>query len=119
MFVALQRIGPRLTMLLTHCLAAPLAATTEWLWLGEGLGWKEILYAGIILGGVALALARITGRVSDDGISGSACSAVLDPRLAKDLAQSLAARPTRLRPMQAMRWMVELRLTNESSSDSL
>jgi drug/metabolite transporter (DMT)-like permease len=57
MFIALQRIGPRLTMLLTHCLAAPLAATTEWLWLGEGLGWREILYAGVILAGVGLALA--------------------------------------------------------------
>src|SRR5688572_321788 len=57
MFIALQRIGPRLTMLLTHCLAAPLAATTEWLWLGEGLGWREIVCAVVILAGVALALA--------------------------------------------------------------
>jgi drug/metabolite transporter (DMT)-like permease len=57
MFFALERIGPRLTMLLTHCLAAPLAATTEWIWLGEGLTWREIAFAGVILGGVALALA--------------------------------------------------------------
>ncbi len=57
MFIALQRIGPRLTMLLTHCLAAPLAASTEWLWLGESLTWKEIAFAGVILGGVGLALA--------------------------------------------------------------
>jgi drug/metabolite transporter (DMT)-like permease len=57
MFVALRRIGPRLTMLLTHCLAAPLAAATEWVWLGEGLTWKEIAFAGVILAGVALALA--------------------------------------------------------------
>lgn len=57
MFVALQRIGPRLTMLLTHCLAAPLAATTEWLWLGEELTGKQILFAAVILAGVALALA--------------------------------------------------------------
>jgi drug/metabolite transporter (DMT)-like permease len=57
MFIALQRIGPRLTMLLTHCLAAPIAASTEWLWLGESLAWQEITCALVILGGVALALA--------------------------------------------------------------
>lgn len=57
MFVALGRIGPRLTMLLTHCLAAPLAATTEWLWLGETLSGREIAFAMVILGGVGLALA--------------------------------------------------------------
>jgi drug/metabolite transporter (DMT)-like permease len=57
MFAALQRIGPRLTMLLTHCLAAPIAAITSWIWLGDDLSWTEVLYAGVILGGVALALA--------------------------------------------------------------
>lgn len=57
MFGALQRLGPRLTMLLTHCLAAPIAAVTEWLWLGSKLGVGEILCAVVILGGVALALA--------------------------------------------------------------
>ena len=57
MFAALQRIGPRLTMLLTHCIAVPLAATTEWLWLGSKLGLPEILCALVTLGGVALALA--------------------------------------------------------------
>ena len=65
MFVALQRIGPRLTMLLTHCLAAPLAATTEWIWLGEGLSGKEILCALVILGGVGLALAPDHGTGVD------------------------------------------------------
>lgn len=57
MFAAIQRVGPRLTMLLTHCLAAPLAAATEWLWLGTKLGWAEIVCAAVILTGVALALA--------------------------------------------------------------
>ncbi len=57
MFAAIQRVGPRLTMLLTHCLAAPLAAITEWLWLGTKLGWAEIVCAVLILAGVALALA--------------------------------------------------------------
>jgi drug/metabolite transporter (DMT)-like permease len=61
MFAALGRIGPRLTMLLTHCLAAPLAAITEWLWLGTRLGIAEIACALVILGGVALALAPDRG----------------------------------------------------------
>jgi len=61
MFGAIGRIGPRLTMLLTHCLAAPLAAFTEWLWLGTRLGWAEIVCALIVLGGVALALSPDRG----------------------------------------------------------
>jgi drug/metabolite transporter (DMT)-like permease len=62
MFGAMERIGPRLTMLLTHCLAAPLAAITEWLWLGTRLGSAEIVCAIVILGGVALALAPDRGE---------------------------------------------------------
>lgn len=81
MFAALQRIGPRLTMLLTHCLAAPLAALTEWLWLGNRLGWQEILCALVILTGVAIALApdhgsgvsRRTFWIGVLGGIGSAC----------------------------------------------
>jgi len=61
MFGAIGRIGPRLTMLLTHCIAAPLAAITEWLWLGTRLGLAEIACALVILGGVALALAPDRG----------------------------------------------------------
>ena len=57
LFGALPRIGPRLTMLLTQCIAAPLAAFTEWLWLGTTLGWREMLCAVVILAGVVLALA--------------------------------------------------------------
>jgi len=57
MFGALERIGPRLTMLLTHCLAAPLAAFTEWVWMDTKLGVGVILCAMVILGGVVLALA--------------------------------------------------------------
>src|SRR5580700_712820 len=34
LFGALPRIGPRLAILITQCLAAPIAATVEWLWLG-------------------------------------------------------------------------------------
>ena len=80
MFAALGRIGPRLTMLLTHCLAAPLAAITEWLWLGTKLGWQEIACALVILGGVALALApdhgaKIPRRAFWIGVLCGLCSA--------------------------------------------
>ncbi len=61
MFASLQRIGPRLTMLLTHCIAAPLATVTEWLWLDSKLGIRQILCAVLILIGVALALAPDRG----------------------------------------------------------
>lgn len=61
MFAALQRIGPRLTMLLTHCIAAPLAAVTEWLWLDSKLGLSQIGCASVILVGVAIALAPDRG----------------------------------------------------------
>jgi drug/metabolite transporter (DMT)-like permease len=57
MFASLQRIGPRLTMLLTHCIAVPLAAITEWVWLDSKLGGTQIVCALVILAGVALALA--------------------------------------------------------------
>ena len=61
MFAALQRIGPRLTMLLTHCIAVPLATFTEWVWLDSKLGAVQILCAVVILAGVALALAPDRG----------------------------------------------------------
>ena len=57
MFSSLQRIGPRLTMLLTHCLAAPITTVVAWVWFGDSLGWREIMCAIVILGGVILALA--------------------------------------------------------------
>ena len=57
MFSSLQRIGPRLTMLLTHCLAALIATAVAWAWFGDSLGWSDMLCAFVILGGVVLALA--------------------------------------------------------------
>lgn len=56
LYFALPRIGARLTMLLTQCLAAPFAALVEWLWLGTTLTGIELLLGGIVLGGIALAL---------------------------------------------------------------
>ena len=57
LYQALPRLGSRLSILLEHCLAAPFAATTEWLWLGTKMSGTEILGAALILLGVALALA--------------------------------------------------------------
>ena len=56
LYFALPRIGARLTMLLTQCLAAPFAALTEFLWLGTTLTGMELLLGAIVLGGIALAL---------------------------------------------------------------
>lgn len=57
LFQALPRLGSRLTSLLVHCLAAPFAAASEWLWLGTRLTAQEMLCGAVILAGVALALA--------------------------------------------------------------
>lgn len=57
LFAALQRMGPRLTALLVHCLATPVAALFEWLWLGTAMSPPQMVWAVLSLTGVALALA--------------------------------------------------------------
>ncbi len=57
LYQALPRLGSRLSILLVHCLAAPFAAATEWAWLGHGMTPLQMVAAGLILSGVALALA--------------------------------------------------------------
>lgn len=57
LFEALPRIGPRLTVLLTQCLAAPLAALGEWAWLGSAPTLAQLGWSLVILAGVGLALA--------------------------------------------------------------
>ena len=61
LFAALPRIGPRLAILITQCLAAPLAAIVEWAWLGTALTFAELWCAVVILAGVAVALAPDRG----------------------------------------------------------
>lgn len=56
LYFALPRIGARLTMLLTQCLAAPFAALVEWMWLGTTLTGTELALGATVLGGIALAL---------------------------------------------------------------
>ena len=56
-FAALPRLGSRLTVVMTQCLAAPIAALLEWVWIGTRLTVPQIAWGLVILGGVALALA--------------------------------------------------------------
>ncbi len=64
LFLALPRIGSRLTVLLTQCLAAPFAAVVEWTWLGVSPSLAETLCGALILGGVGLAIAPARGTVA-------------------------------------------------------
>ncbi len=57
LFQAYRIIGSRLAMVMTQCLAAPLAAIVEWLWLGASLTTGQVLAGVGILIGVGLALA--------------------------------------------------------------
>src|SRR6185503_19732228 len=57
LYQALPKLGSRLSILLVHCIAAPVAAATEWLWLGTPMSGAQMIGAALILSGVALALA--------------------------------------------------------------
>ena len=65
LFGALPRIGPRLSILLTQCLAAPIAAVAVWGWLGTTLRPVDLGCAAVILAGVAVALAPDRGLQVD------------------------------------------------------
>ncbi len=55
-FAAFPLIGSRLTVLLTQCLAVPIAILAERAWLGTALTSPQLLWATVILVGVAVAL---------------------------------------------------------------
>jgi drug/metabolite transporter (DMT)-like permease len=57
LFEALPRLGAALTVLIVQCLAVPIGAVTEWLWLGTRITPAEMVSAVVILAGVALAIA--------------------------------------------------------------
>jgi drug/metabolite transporter (DMT)-like permease len=65
MFASLQRIGPRLTILLTQCLGAPIAGWAEYVFLGNMPSTAEMGCAGVILVGVAVAMAPDAHLPSD------------------------------------------------------
>lgn len=56
LFQAYPRIGSRRTMVLVQCLAAPIAAATEWAWLGTAPGGWQMVCGVVILAGVGIAL---------------------------------------------------------------
>jgi drug/metabolite transporter (DMT)-like permease len=55
-YAALPLLGSRITVLMTQCIAAPLAAIGEWLWLGTRLTLAQIGWGILILVGVAIAI---------------------------------------------------------------
>ena len=57
LFEALSRLGAPLTVLIVQCLAVPIGAVTEWLWLGTRMTPGQTMSVGVILMGVALAIA--------------------------------------------------------------
>ena len=59
-YAALPLLGSRLTVLMTQCLAAPIAAFGEWWWLGTRLSALQLIWGSVILLGVAVAI--IPGR---------------------------------------------------------
>src|SRR2546428_4480606 len=48
-YEAFPKLGPRLTALVSLCLAAPIAALVEWLWLGTQLTGTQMLAGGVVL----------------------------------------------------------------------
>lgn len=56
-FYALPRIGSRLTLLTSQCLAAPIAGFAEWIWLGTTISPMQIAAIVVILLGIIIALA--------------------------------------------------------------
>jgi drug/metabolite transporter (DMT)-like permease len=56
LFQTLPRLGSRLSVMFGSCLASPIAALIEWLWLGTKLTPAQLLCSFTILTGVAIAL---------------------------------------------------------------
>jgi drug/metabolite transporter (DMT)-like permease len=77
-FLALPRIGSRLTSLMTQCLAAPIGALVEWVWLAHRPTWIEAAAGGLILAGVGVAVApgRKDSTVPSPTAAGIACGLV-------------------------------------------
>ena len=57
LYLSYPRLGSRLTLLLVHCLAAPIAAWSEWVFLGSAIPWLDALGGAAVLLGVGMALA--------------------------------------------------------------
>lgn len=64
-FYALPRIGSRLTLLMSQCLAAPVAGLAEWIWLGTTISLPQIAAIIVILLGITIALVPKNMPASD------------------------------------------------------
>ena len=82
LFAALPLLGTRLTALMVQCLAAPIAAAIEWLWLGTRLDALELGCGAAILVGVGVALAP-------ESVAGRSFSTGIGPHAAGDRARGL------------------------------
>lgn len=56
LYQALPILGSRISMIMVHCLAAPLSAAVEYFWLGTTMKTQEVVSVVVILSGVAIAL---------------------------------------------------------------
>ena len=56
LFQTYRRLGARRAMVMAQCVAAPIAALIEWLWLGHTPTLAQAGFAAVILAGVAVAL---------------------------------------------------------------
>jgi drug/metabolite transporter (DMT)-like permease len=78
LYGAYYHLGPRLGVLLCLCLAAPLGALMEWIWLGTGLTVYQIFWSTTILVGVFAALVpdRRTGAGVHEWTTGIALGVI-------------------------------------------
>jgi drug/metabolite transporter (DMT)-like permease len=57
LFESYPRLGSALAVLICQCLAAPIAALTEWIWMGTSMSLIQMTASVIVLLGVVLAMA--------------------------------------------------------------
>ena len=66
MFQSYRKIGVRRTVVIMQCLAAPIGAVGEWLWLGHAPTVAQAVYGFVTLAGVAIAIQPARGEASAD-----------------------------------------------------
>lgn len=57
LFACYRLLGPRLALLVSLCSSVPLAVLGEWIFLGALPAWQDLVLAGVVITGVAVALA--------------------------------------------------------------
>ena len=56
LFLALSKIGSRLTILINFCTATLIGALSDWIWLGDTINTETLIYIFCILAGLSIAL---------------------------------------------------------------